>query len=183
MVHASTFINGVSKRPKEWVKRSLRNIEKKLQKIGDSDVILLVQVVCQHRVKVYAPGAPGAPPMSMPHLDYRTIGGKDGVFCRLHKDRFPKFSNLSSVLHVFLTCFETYFERYSLFTSFSLGFSSRGIGQNFSMLLSHRETCESLVPRKCCSLGPLARWPWSSWGEIKLQAATNSYKQCNVLFR
>ena len=37
------------------------------------------EVVCQHRVKVYAPGAPGAPPMSMPHLDYRTIGGKDRI--------------------------------------------------------------------------------------------------------
>lgn len=36
------------------------------------------KVVHQHRVKVYAPGAPGAPPMSMPHLDYRTIGGKEG---------------------------------------------------------------------------------------------------------
>merc|ERR1712113_99881 len=25
----------------------------------------------------HGPGAPGAPPMSMPHLDYRTIGGKE----------------------------------------------------------------------------------------------------------
>merc|ERR1712046_419282 len=34
-------------------------------------------VVNKHKGKVYAPGAPGAPPMSMPHLDYRTIGGKE----------------------------------------------------------------------------------------------------------
>jgi malate dehydrogenase (quinone) len=44
---------------------------------GDWAVCQNPDVVSKHRVKVYAPGAPGAPPMSMPHLDYRTIGGKE----------------------------------------------------------------------------------------------------------
>jgi malate dehydrogenase (quinone) len=44
---------------------------------GDWAVCQNPAVVKQHKVKVYAPGAPGAPPMSMPHLDYRTIGGKE----------------------------------------------------------------------------------------------------------
>lgn len=44
---------------------------------GDWAVCQNPAVVKQHKVKVYAPGAPGAPPMSMPHLDYRTIDGKD----------------------------------------------------------------------------------------------------------
>jgi len=44
---------------------------------GDWAVCQNPDVVKQHKVKVYAPGAPGAPPMSMPHLDYRTIGGKE----------------------------------------------------------------------------------------------------------
>merc|ERR1712190_264433 len=44
---------------------------------GDWAVCQNPDIVKQHKVKVYAPGAPGAPPMSMPHLDYRTIGGKE----------------------------------------------------------------------------------------------------------
>jgi len=44
---------------------------------GDWAVCQNPEVVAKHKVKVYAPGAPGAPPMSMPHLDYRTIGGKE----------------------------------------------------------------------------------------------------------
>jgi len=44
---------------------------------GDWAVCQNPEIVKQHKVKVYAPGAPGAPPMSMPHLDYRTIGGKE----------------------------------------------------------------------------------------------------------
>jgi len=44
---------------------------------GDWAVCQNPDVVAKHKVKVYAPGAPGAPPMSMPHLDYRTIGGKE----------------------------------------------------------------------------------------------------------
>lgn len=44
---------------------------------GDWAVCQNPDVVKKHKVKVYAPGAPGAPPMSMPHLDFRTIGGKE----------------------------------------------------------------------------------------------------------
>jgi malate dehydrogenase (quinone) len=44
---------------------------------GDWAVCQNPDVVSKHKCKVYAPGAPGAPPMSMPHLDYRTIGGKE----------------------------------------------------------------------------------------------------------
>lgn len=44
---------------------------------GDWAVCQNPTIVAKHKVKVYAPGAPGAPPMSMPHLDYRTIGGKE----------------------------------------------------------------------------------------------------------
>lgn len=44
---------------------------------GDWAVCQNPKVVEKHKVKVYAPGAPGAPPMSMPHLDFRTIGGKE----------------------------------------------------------------------------------------------------------
>merc|ERR1719356_312878 len=46
---------------------------------GDWAVCQNPDVVQKHKVKVYAPGAPGAPPMSMPHLDYRTIGGKEAL--------------------------------------------------------------------------------------------------------
>jgi len=46
---------------------------------GDWAVCQNPKVVAQHKVKVYAPGAPGAPPMSMPHLDYRTICGKEAL--------------------------------------------------------------------------------------------------------
>merc|ERR1712100_701222 len=44
---------------------------------GDWAVCQNPDVVAKHHCKVYAPGAPGAPPMSMPHLDHRTIGGKE----------------------------------------------------------------------------------------------------------
>merc|ERR1712087_1068756 len=46
---------------------------------GDWAVCQNPKIVAQHKVKVYAPGAPGAPPMSMPHLDYRTICGKEAL--------------------------------------------------------------------------------------------------------
>jgi malate dehydrogenase (quinone) len=38
------------------------------------------EVVSEHRHKVYAPAMAGAPPMSVPHLDWRTIYGKDCIF-------------------------------------------------------------------------------------------------------
>jgi len=37
-------------------------------------------VVERHRNKVYSPAAVGAPPMSVPHLDWRTIYGRDCIF-------------------------------------------------------------------------------------------------------
>merc|ERR1719316_1678469 len=46
---------------------------------GDWAICQNPAVVSQHKLKVYAPGAPGAPPMSMPHLDYRTICGKESL--------------------------------------------------------------------------------------------------------
>jgi len=46
---------------------------------GDWAICQNPDVVKKHHVKVYAPGAPGAPPMSMPHLDYRTIAGKEAL--------------------------------------------------------------------------------------------------------
>ena len=57
---------------------------------GNGMDIARPQVVSQHKVKVYAPGAPGAPPMSMPHLDYRTIGGKDRLPLQSTQHRYFK---------------------------------------------------------------------------------------------
>jgi len=37
-------------------------------------------VVAQNRNKIYSPAAVGAPPMSVPHLDWRTIYGQDCIF-------------------------------------------------------------------------------------------------------
>jgi len=37
-------------------------------------------IVSQNRNKVYSPAAVGAPPMSVPHLDWRTIYGRDCIF-------------------------------------------------------------------------------------------------------
>ena len=37
-------------------------------------------VVDQHHNKVYGRAAIGAPPMSVPHLDWRTIYGRDCIF-------------------------------------------------------------------------------------------------------
>jgi len=68
---------------------------------GDWAVCQNPDVVKQHKVKVYAPGAPGAPPMSMPHLDYRTIGGKEmllfGPFGSITL-KFLRYGNASDAL-------------------------------------------------------------------------------------
>lgn len=58
---------------------------------GDWAVCQNPEVVARHRVKVYAPGAPGAPPMSMPHLDYRTIHGKEMLLFGPFGSLTPKF--------------------------------------------------------------------------------------------
>merc|ERR1719393_113666 len=68
---------------------------------GDWAVCQNPDVVSKHRVKVYAPGAPGAPPMSMPHLDYRTIGGKEMLLFGPFGSITLKFLRYGSVLDSF----------------------------------------------------------------------------------
>jgi malate dehydrogenase (quinone) len=65
---------------------------------GDWAVCQNPDIVAQHKVKVYAPGAPGAPPMSMPHLDYRTIDGKDVLLFGPFGSITFKFLRYGSVL-------------------------------------------------------------------------------------
>merc|ERR1712151_1179969 len=65
---------------------------------GDWAVCQNPEVVAKHKVKVYAPGAPGAPPMSMPHLDYRTIGGKEMLLFGPFGSITLKFLRYGSVL-------------------------------------------------------------------------------------
>merc|ERR1712217_195301 len=68
---------------------------------GDWAVCQNPDVVKQHKVKVYAPGAPGAPPMSMPHLDYRTIGGKEMLLFGPFGSITLKFLRYGSVMDSF----------------------------------------------------------------------------------
>jgi len=68
---------------------------------GDWAVCQNPDVVKLHKVKVYAPGAPGAPPMSMPHLDYRTIGGKEMLLFGPFGSITLKFLRYGSVLDSF----------------------------------------------------------------------------------
>eukprot|EP00933_Yihiella_yeosuensis_P015073 TRINITY_DN1326_c0_g1_i1.p1 TRINITY_DN1326_c0_g1~~TRINITY_DN1326_c0_g1_i1.p1 ORF type:complete len:560 (+),score=150.48 TRINITY_DN1326_c0_g1_i1:82-1761(+) len=68
---------------------------------GDWAVCQNPDVVNQHKVKVYAPGAPGAPPMSMPHLDYRTIGGKEMLLFGPFGSMTMKFLRYGSPLDAF----------------------------------------------------------------------------------
>jgi len=68
---------------------------------GDWAVCQNPAVVQKHKVKVYAPGAPGAPPMSMPHLDYRTIGGKEMLLFGPFGSITLKFLRYGSVLDAF----------------------------------------------------------------------------------
>jgi len=68
---------------------------------GDWAVCQNPEVVKKHKVKVYAPGAPGAPPMSMPHLDYRTIGGKEMLLFGPFGSITLKFLRYGSVMDSF----------------------------------------------------------------------------------
>jgi malate dehydrogenase (quinone) len=68
---------------------------------GDWAVCQNPNVVAKHKVKVYAPGAPGAPPMSMPHLDYRTIGGKEMLLFGPFGSITLKFMRYGSVFDSF----------------------------------------------------------------------------------
>merc|ERR1712187_417228 len=65
---------------------------------GDWAICQNPAVVEKHKVKVYAPGAPGAPPMSMPHLDYRTIGGKEALLFGPFGSITLKFLRYGSIL-------------------------------------------------------------------------------------
>lgn len=68
---------------------------------GDWAVCQNPDVVKRHPVKVYAPGAKGAPPMSMPHLDKRTIGGKEMLLFGPFGAWTPKFLKHGSLVDVF----------------------------------------------------------------------------------
>ncbi|MFE3291526.1 malate dehydrogenase (quinone) [Rhodococcus sp. NPDC059234] len=49
------------------------------------------ELIAQHRAKVYGKAAVGAPPMSVPHLDTRVIGGKPGLLFGPYAGWSPKF--------------------------------------------------------------------------------------------
>ncbi|WP_242676916.1 malate dehydrogenase (quinone) [Rhodococcus sp. ABRD24] len=49
------------------------------------------ELIDQHRAKVYGKAAVGAPPMSVPHLDTRVIGGKPGLLFGPYAGWSPKF--------------------------------------------------------------------------------------------
>ncbi|CAJ1415332.1 unnamed protein product [Effrenium voratum] len=68
---------------------------------GDWAICQNPEVVTKHKVKVYAPGAPGAPPMSMPHLDYRTIGGKEVLLFGPFGSMTMKFLRYGSITDAF----------------------------------------------------------------------------------
>merc|ERR1719316_1787680 len=68
---------------------------------GDWAICQNPDVVSQHKVKVYAPGAPGAPPMSMPHLDYLSSGGKEMLLFGPFGSITFKFLRYGSVLDAF----------------------------------------------------------------------------------
>lgn len=57
------------------------------------------KIIEQNRNKVYSPAAVGAPPMSVPHLDWRTIYGRDCIFFGPFAGFKPTvFNNTGSVL-------------------------------------------------------------------------------------
>lgn len=49
------------------------------------------ELIDQHRAKVYGKAAVGAPPMSVPHLDTRVIGGRTGLLYGPYAGFSPKF--------------------------------------------------------------------------------------------
>ncbi|GAB2932680.1 malate dehydrogenase (quinone) [Rhodococcus aerolatus] len=56
------------------------------------------EVVARHHAKVYGKPALGAPPMSMPHLDTRVIGGQRGLMFGPYAGFTPKFLKEGSLL-------------------------------------------------------------------------------------
>ena len=55
-------------------------------------------VIARHHAKVYGKPALGAPPMSMPHLDTRVIGGEHGLMFGPYAGFTPKFLKEGSLL-------------------------------------------------------------------------------------
>jgi len=55
-------------------------------------------VIAQHSAKVYGKAAVGAPPMSVPHLDTRVIGGKQGLLFGPYAGWSPKFLKEGGIL-------------------------------------------------------------------------------------
>ncbi|UPW04350.1 malate dehydrogenase (quinone) [Rhodococcus pyridinivorans] len=56
------------------------------------------EVIAQHSAKVYGKAAVGAPPMSVPHLDTRVIGGKQGLLFGPYAGWSPKFLKQGGIM-------------------------------------------------------------------------------------
>jgi malate dehydrogenase (quinone) len=61
------------------------------------------ELVAQHRAKVYGKAAVGAPPMSVPHLDTRVVGGTSHLMFGPYAGWSPKFLKKGSFLDLFKT--------------------------------------------------------------------------------
>ena len=57
-------------------------------------------IVAQHRAKVYSQASVGAPPMSVPHLDTRVIGGESSLLFGPFATFSPKFLKNGSMLDI-----------------------------------------------------------------------------------
>ncbi len=56
------------------------------------------EVIARHSAKVYGKAAVGAPPMSVPHLDTRVIGGKPGLLFGPYAGWSPKFLKQGGIM-------------------------------------------------------------------------------------
>ncbi|MGI9206381.1 MAG: malate:quinone oxidoreductase, partial [Rhodococcus sp. (in: high G+C Gram-positive bacteria)] len=56
------------------------------------------EVIARHSAKVYGKAAVGAPPMSVPHLDTRVIGGKQGLLFGPYAGWSPKFLKQGGIM-------------------------------------------------------------------------------------
>ncbi|MGW0045277.1 malate dehydrogenase (quinone) [Rhodococcus sp. NPDC003348] len=105
------------------------------------------ELIDQHNAKVYGKAAVGAPPMSVPHLDTRVIGGKKGLLFGPYAGWSPKFlkngkvtdlpgsikpNNLMSMLGVGVT---------------ELGLTKYLIGELLQSADDRIETLREFVPR------------------------------------
>ncbi|WP_206615747.1 malate dehydrogenase (quinone) [Rhodococcus xishaensis] len=105
------------------------------------------ELIAQHRAKVYGKAAVGAPPMSVPHLDTRVIGGQEGLLFGPYAGWSPKFlkngkvtdlpgsvkpNNLTSMLGVGIT---------------ELGLTKYLIGELMQTPFDRIQTLREFVPR------------------------------------